>query len=132
MPTPTCVTVPSSASSTRAATPTTAKPEAGWCSLTYASPARGGWEGSTFMGSTGTRTAVRADVAQLLDPTDIDQMLGRGQAQLHHRHQAVPPGQDLAVGPELRHQARGLGQRLRNVVLEWLRNHCASPGELNH
>ena len=63
MPTPTCATVPSSASSTRAATPTMANPEAGWCSLTYESPARGGWEGSTFMGSTGTRTAVRISSA---------------------------------------------------------------------
>ena len=72
--------------------------------------------------------AVGAHVAQLLDPTDIDQMLGRGQAQLHHRHQAVPPGQDLALGPELGNKARGLGQRLRSVVLERLRNHGASRG----
>ena len=40
--------------------------------------------------------AVLADVAELGQVVDVDQVLGRRQAQLHHRQQAVPAGDERA------------------------------------
>jgi hypothetical protein len=59
----------------------------------------------------------------LLDPreagdlAEVDEVLGLGQAQLHHRHQAVAAGQDLGV-LELVEQLERVLHRRRRVVLE--------------
>jgi hypothetical protein len=36
-------------------------------------------------------------IPEVRDLVDVDQHLGRGKAKLHHRDQALTPGQDLGV-----------------------------------
>ena len=49
--------------------------------------------------------AVDADVGELGEVVDVDQRVGSGQPQLHHRQQAVPAGDDPGLGAELLQQA---------------------------
>ena len=44
--------------------------------------------------------ALLADVGELAQVVDVDQVLGVRQAQLHHRQQAVPAGDDPRLGAE--------------------------------
>ena len=44
--------------------------------------------------------ALLADVGELAEVVDVDQVLGVGQPQLHHRQQAVPAGDDARLGAE--------------------------------
>ena len=44
--------------------------------------------------------ALLADVGQLMQVVDVDQVLGIREAKLHHRQQAVPPGDDSGLGAE--------------------------------
>ena len=66
-----------------------------------------------------------ADLAQLLDPADVDQMLGRRQAQLHGRQQAVAPGEQAGVVAVLLQQAHRLVEGGGTMVLEARRNHLS-------
>ena len=49
--------------------------------------------------------AVGADALEVADAAEIDQMLRRGQPQLHHRDQAVAAGQRPGVLAEIGEQA---------------------------
>ncbi len=52
--------------------------------------------------------ALAADVAELAQVVDVDQVLGRGQAQLHHRQQAVTARHHPRLAAELREQPQRL------------------------
>src|SRR5688500_3562065 len=60
-----------------------------------------------------------ADVGELREIVDVDQVLGVGEPQLHHRQQAVAAGDDPRLGTEpLERRDRALDAR-RTFVLEW-------------
>ena len=66
-----------------------------------------------------------ADVVQLFEAAEVDQMLRRGQAQLHHRDQAHAAGQRLGAVRDQRQRfieslaARCIRMRARSCC--WLR-----------
>lgn len=70
--------------------------------------------------------AFFADATQLGNAVDVDQVLGLGKAQLHHRQQAVAAGQQLGVRPVLAQQGHGLTHALGGVVLETRWDHGVS------
>ena len=55
--------------------------------------------------------AIVADIRELLEPADVHQDLGHGQAQLHERQQRMPPGQELCLVATLGRQVQGLVHR---------------------
>ena len=55
------------------------------------------------------RVAVAADALQPGDAVQIDQMLGRGEPELHHRDQAVAAGQRAGLIAQGREQLDGVG-----------------------
>ena len=62
-----------------------------------------------------------ADVGELGEVVDVDQVLGVGEPQLHHRQQAVAAGDDPRLGAEpLERRDRALDAG-RALVLEWRR-----------
>ena len=67
-----------------------------------------------------------ADAAQLGNAVDVDQVLGLGKAQLHHRQQAVATGQQLGIRPVLAQQGHGLTHAFGGVVLETRWDHGVS------
>jgi D-alanyl-D-alanine dipeptidase len=64
------------------------------------------------------RAVPTLDAAQLLDLTDIDEMVERSEAQGQHRHQALPARQNLCCIAELCQQRHGFRCRLRPVIVE--------------
>ena len=62
--------------------------------------------------------AVGADALELRDAGEIDQVAGRGEAQLHHRDQAVPAGDGARVVAELGEQRDRILDRCRAMVGE--------------
>jgi hypothetical protein len=63
--------------------------------------------------------ALVADVGQLaLERVDVDEVLRRGQPQLHHRQQRVAPGDQPRLGAEPLQQRDGLVDARRARVLE--------------
>src|SRR5271156_3979918 len=50
---------------------------------------------------------------------DVDQVLGIGQAQLHHRQQAVAAGDDACVGAQAHERRDRAVDAGRTFVLEW-------------
>ena len=71
---------------------------------------------------------VHGHLVQLVQPVDVDQVRGGGQAHVEQRDQALLAGQDLAVVAYLGQHGQGLGDRLRPVVGErrWLHAHIIS------
>ena len=67
--------------------------------------------------------AVLADIREIRDAADVNQVFGRSQAQLHQWNQAVPSRQYLPIGAKLRHQAHGFGKGLGRVISERFSNH---------
>ena len=66
--------------------------------------------------------ALLADVGELRQTVDVDQVLGVGQPQLHHRQQAVAARDDARLGAEpLQRRDRALDAR-RTLVLECRRS----------
>ena len=57
-------------------------------------------------------------VAELGEVVDVDQRLGLGQAELHHRDQAVPAGQHPGLRPELGQQRERVADAGRALVLK--------------
>jgi hypothetical protein len=55
-------------------------------------------------------------VAQPGDSVDVDQHLGRGEAQLHHRDQALTPGQHLGVAAAFGEKGTGFLDRSGGLV----------------
>src|SRR5215472_4175572 len=66
---------------------------------------------------------VLAVVVKARDVVDVDDQLGRGEAKLHERHQALAPGQHLRVIPAVVQQRDGFAQRARRLVAEPRRIH---------
>ena len=60
----------------------------------------------------------RADALELADAAEIDQMLRRGQAKLHHGDQAVAAGERPGVVAEIGQQADRLGDGFRAMIGE--------------
>jgi hypothetical protein len=60
-------------------------------------------------------------------PVEVDEVLEAGEPQRHHRHEALPPGQQLGLVAVLAEQCHGLVDGRRRVVFEssWL--HTTSP-----
>jgi hypothetical protein len=63
------------------------------------------------MGTLAARTseAIGRNALELLQPGEVDQMLGRGQPELHHRNEAMSAGDRAGVLAEFIEQAHGLG-----------------------
>ena len=66
------------------------------------------------------------DRAQLLDPTQVDEVVEDGQAQGEHRHEALAAGEHLGGVAELGEQPDGLVDGRRRVVVERRRLHVAT------
>jgi len=62
--------------------------------------------------------ALLAYEVQLREVVDVDQVLGAGQPQLHHRQQAVPAGDDSRVGAEPPKGCNGALDAGRSLVLK--------------
>ena len=58
------------------------------------------------------------DVGELVEVVDVDQALGVGEPQLHHRQQAVPAGQDAGLGPVALEQLDRVLHAGRPLVLD--------------
>ena len=80
---------------------------------------------------------VPPDGGQPADPVDVHQVLGAGQPQRQHRHEALAPGQDLRLVAELGEHFHARIHRLRRVVVErgWFHeqtwsvsDHCSGIG----
>src|SRR5207249_12218200 len=74
--------------------------------------------------------AVLAHAGQATDPPDVDQVLGLGQAQLHHGDEAVPAGEQLRVVLVARQEPDRLLDARDPMVLEGRRVHDAPPALL--
>ena len=71
---------------------------------------------------------VLGDVAELVrERVDVDQVGGRGQAELHHREQRVPAGEQARVGSQLRQQLERLLDARRSLILKWGWNLQCAP-----
>jgi hypothetical protein len=62
--------------------------------------------------------ALDADVGEVAQVVDVDEDFGPGQAQLHHRQQAVPSGDDARLGPVPLEQRDGVAETVGPFVLE--------------
>ena len=62
-----------------------------------------------------------ADIGQALDPVEVDDVVGLHVAEIEHRHQRLPAGQEFGI-VELRQQPDDLGDGLGIVIAErrWL------------
>src|SRR4029453_7897597 len=69
--------------------------------------------------------ALLLDARKSLDPADVDERLGIGEAKLHRREQAVSAGEH--PGALTLQELRGLSQRLRAEVLEVRGIHVLPP-----
>ena len=56
-----------------------------------------------------------ADVAQAVDPIEIDDVVGQHEAHVEHRHERLPAGQQLGV-VEAAEKADHVGDRARIVI----------------
>jgi len=63
-------------------------------------------------------TVLAAQVRQLVQGVDVDQVVRVGQPQVHQRDQALPPGQDPGLATQITLQVESLGDRRRPVVAE--------------
>src|SRR4051812_25982519 len=71
---------------------------------------------------------VVAHVVEGVDPIDVDQRGGPGQAEIHRWDEALPPGQDFALLAVLREQIERLLERARRKILKRGRFHLRSSG----
>src|SRR5437762_3303519 len=71
------------------------------------------------------QSAVFLDVRQFGNVADVDQTFRSGQAQLHHRDQAVAARENLRAGAVFLKEAHRFTERVRNNVVEILRDHDA-------
>ena len=78
-------------------------------------------------GTDGDVVAGIADVRQVGDTTDVDQHAGLGDAQLHHRQQAVATGEELGIVAVLTEEADGLFGRTGTDVIECCGDHLVAP-----
>ena len=72
-----------------------------------------------------------ADVVQLGEVVDVHEPLGRGEAELHHRQQAVATGDDPRLRAVAFEQAEGVLHTRGTLVLErcrYLHNPVSLPG----
>ena len=67
-------------------------------------------------------TVLFADVGELGEVVDVDQVLGLRQPQLHHRQEAVAARDDAGLGPEPVERGDGALDARRALVLEWRRS----------
>ena len=65
------------------------------------------------------------NAAQIVDVAEIDEMIDDDVAEIHHRHQRLPAGEDFGVG-QARQQLGGFLELPRRVIVEGRRLHC--PG----
>ena len=72
--------------------------------------------------------AVGADAFEVGDARKVDQMVGRGEPQLHHRDQAVAAGERARVLAEIGEQGDGFVDGFRAVVGECAWDHGFLPG----
>jgi hypothetical protein len=72
------------------------------------------------------RVALARDAAQFGDAADVDQRLGRGQAQLQQRHETVAAGQKLGARV-CRQELMHVGHRAGAVVVEVRGKHGYAP-----
>ena len=70
---------------------------------------------------------VPLDAARVLDVAHVDQRLQVEHAEVHHRQQALPAGQDLGAPRGLAQHRGGVGERLRSLVAERLHEHARPP-----
>ena len=77
----------------------------------------------------GDVVAVVADVRQVGEATDVDQHARLGEAELHHRQQAVAAGDELGLVAVLADQADGLLGGLGTDVVERGGDHWAPPAD---
>ena len=68
-----------------------------------------------------SRAVADGDAAQVVDAAEIDQMIDDHVAEIHHRHERLPAGENLGVG-QARQQLGGLLELPRRVIIErrWL------------
>ena len=79
-------------------------------------------------GADGDVVAAVADVRQVAEATDVDQHGRLGEAELHHRQQAVAAGDELGLVAVLADEADRLLRRLGADVVECCRDHGLPPG----
>ena len=80
----------------------------------------------------GDLVSLDADVAQVGQVVDVDQTVHVRDAQLHHREQAVPAGDDAGLGPVPFQEVEGVLDAGRAFVLEGRRSlHGHRQGEEN-
>ena len=77
----------------------------------------------------GQLVAVDARVAQLVQPPDVDQQLGRGEPQLHHRQQRVAAREHLGVVAVLGQERQRGVERVGPFVGEADGDHSPPPAE---
>jgi hypothetical protein len=75
--------------------------------------------------------ALVGDVVELAEIVDVHEVLGRRQAQLHHRQQAVAAGDDSGVGTEALQQRQRVVDAGGPLVLERGRDLHDSPSLLS-
>ena len=68
-----------------------------------------------------------ADVRQVGESADVDEHARLGEAQLHHRQQAVPAGEELGLVAVLADEADGLLGRSGADVVECCGDHWGPP-----
>ena len=78
-------------------------------------------------GADGEVVALVAHVAQVVEPVQVDQDRGRGEAQPHQRDQGVPAGDELGLVAVLTEELYGVVDRFGDLVVEGHRVHYASP-----
>ncbi len=64
------------------------------------------------------RAVVLADVAQAVDPVEIDDMVGQHVAHVEHRHQRLPAGEQFGI-VEAAEEADDVRRRARIVIGKW-------------
>ena len=61
------------------------------------------------------RAVLLADIAQAVDPVEVDDVVGQHVTHVEHGHQRLPAGEQLGV-LEAAEQADGVGDRARIVI----------------
>src|ERR1051325_679469 len=69
-------------------------------------------------GADGDDVAILADVTQIADAADVNQVFRLGKAEFHHRDQAMSAGEQFGVIGVCREQGKRLGQRGGPVIFE--------------
>jgi len=87
----------------------------------------GAWVARISLAMISCWVALDAYALQLGDRREVDEMARRGEAQLHHRDQAVAAGDHARVGIEPAQEADRFGEIGGPVIIECAGNQGRSP-----